>query len=87
MLLATVACVLTRPRPAGQSRWLVSPRRAARGPMKRTRWPRKAEVLEAQVRHWQQLAAAEGAAVPLVITVSAPLGGGGDQVAQRPPGS
>ena len=35
------------------------------------------------MRHWQQLVMAERAAVPLVITVSAPLGAGGDQVAQR----
>ena len=84
MLLATVACVLTRPRPAGA----VAPAPA---------WPgqtgaradetdalaAEAGRLEAQVRHWQQLAMAEGAAVPLVITVSAPLGAGGDQVAQR----
>ena len=84
MLLATVACVLTRPRPAGA----VAPAPA---------WPgqtgaradatdalaAEAGRLEAQVRHWQQLATAEGATVPLVITVSAPLGAGGDQVAQR----
>ena len=35
------------------------------------------------MRRWQRLVMAEGAAVPLVITVSAPLGAGGDQVAQR----
>ena len=84
MMLDTVACVLTRPRPAGA----VAPAPA---------WPgqtgaradetdalaAEAGRLEAQVRHWQQLVMAEGAAVPLVITVSAPLGAGGDQVAQR----
>jgi MFS family permease len=77
MLLATVACFLTRPRSA-----------AARAPAPVGAGPTgaltgEAARLEAQVRHWQQLAMADGAADPLVITISSPLGAGGDQVAQR----
>ena len=83
MLLATVACVLTRPRLAG------AVAQAPGAPQPGTRADEtdalaaEAARLEAQVRHWQQLVMAERAAVPLVITVSAPLGAGGDQVAQR----
>jgi len=92
MLLATVACVLTRPRPAGT----LGPaaggpeRAAAGGPERAAARADQADVLaaaaarlEAQVRRWRQLVMADGAAVPLIITVSAPLGAGGDQVAQR----
>jgi cytidylate kinase len=83
MLLATVACVLTRPRPAGAVALApVAPQPGARAD-ETDALAAEAGRLEAQVRHWQQLAMAEGAAVPLVITVSAPLGAGGDQVAQR----
>ena len=84
MLLATVACMLTRPRPAGA----VAQEPAGPGPAvgradAADALAAEAARLEAQVRHWRQLVMAEGAAVPLVITVSAPLGAGGDQVAQR----
>ena len=83
MLLATVACAATRPRPTGA---------VAQAPVSPGQTGARADEtdalaaeawLEAQVRHWQRLVMAEGAAVPLVITVSAPLGAGGDQVAQR----
>jgi hypothetical protein len=75
MLLATVA-------------WAVSqaPARLGRNSARADETdPLAAEAarLEAQVRRWRQLVMAESAAVPLVITVSAPLGAGGDQVAQR----
>ena len=84
MLLATVTCVLTRPRLAGA----VAQAPAGPGPTAARAdatdaLAAEAARLEAQVRHWQQLVMAEGAAVPLVITVGAPLGAGGDQVAQR----
>ena len=84
MLLATVACVLTRPRPAGA----VAQAPAGPGPTsaradETDALAAEAARLEARVRHWRQLVVADRAAVPLVITVSAPLGAGGDQVAQR----
>jgi MFS family permease len=84
MLLATVACVLTRPRPTGAvAQAPVLPGQTGARADETDALAAEAGRLEAQVRHWQQLAMAEGAAVPLVITVSAPLGAGGDQVAQR----
>jgi MFS family permease len=83
MLLATVACTLTRPRPAGAVAQAPGAPRLGTRADETDALAAEAGRLEAQVRHWQQLAMAEGAAVPLVITVSAPLGAGGDQVAQR----
>jgi MFS family permease len=84
MLLATVACVLTRPRPTGAvAQAPVSPGQTGARADETDALAAEAGRLEAQVRRWQQLVMAEGAAVPLVITVSAPLGAGGDQVAQR----
>jgi MFS family permease len=77
MLLATVTCFLTRPRLAG------APVPAPARPGQAASPAGEAARLEAQVRHWRQLVVAEGAAVPLVVTISAPLGAGGDQVAQR----
>ena len=84
MLLATVACAATRPRPTGAvAQAPVLPGQTGARADETDALAAEAGRLEAQVRHWQQLAMAEGAAVPLVITVSAPLGAGGDQVAQR----
>ena len=84
MLLATVACVLTRPRPTGAvAQAPVSPGQTGARADEMDALAAEAGRLEAQVRRWQRLVMAEGAAVPLVITVSAPLGAGGDQVAQR----
>ena len=89
MLLATVACVLTRARPAG-ALGPIALGPAAAGPERvRARADQadalatEAARLEAQVRRWRHLVTADGAPVPLIITVSAPLGAGGDQVAQR----
>ncbi len=84
MLLATVACMLARPRPAGAvAQAPALPGQASARADETDALAAEAGRLEAQVRHWQQLVMAEAAAVPLVITVSAPLGAGGDQVAQR----
>ncbi len=84
MLLATVACVLTRPRPTGAvAQAPVLPGQTGARADETDALAAEACRLEAQVRRWQRLVMAEGAAVPLVITVSAPLGAGGDQVAQR----
>ena len=84
MLLATVACVLTRPRPSGAvAQAPALPGQTGARADETDALAAEAGRLEAQVRHWQQLVMAERAAVPLVITVSAPLGAGGDQVAQR----
>jgi len=84
MLLATVACVLTRPRPAGAvAQAPALPGQTGARADETDALAAEAGRLEAQVRHWQQLVMAERTAVPLVITVSAPLGAGGDQVAQR----
>ena len=84
MLLATVACVLTRPRRAGTlGPTAGGPERAAARADQADVLAAEAARLEAQVRRWRQLVMADGAAVPLIITVSAPLGAGGDQVAQR----
>jgi MFS family permease/cytidylate kinase len=83
MLLATVACVLTRPRPVGAVALAPGTPRLGTRADATDALAAEAGRLEAQVRHWQQLAMAESAAVPLVVTVSAPLGAGGDQVAQR----
>ena len=84
MLLATVACVLTRPRQAGTlGPTAAGPERAAARADQADVLAAEAARLEAQVRRWRQLVMADGAAVPLIITVSAPLGAGGDQVAQR----
>jgi len=84
MLLATVACVLTRPRPTGAvAQAPVLPGQTGARADETDALAAEAGRLEAQVRRWQRLVMAEGAAVPLVITVSAPLGAGGDQVAQR----
>ena len=84
MLLAIVACVLTRPRPSGAvAQAPALPGQTGARADETDALAAEAGRLEAQVRHWQQLVMAERAAVPLVITVSAPLGAGGDQVAQR----
>ncbi len=84
MLLATVACALTRPRPTGAvAQAPALPGQTGARADETDALAAEAGRLEAQVRHWQQLVMAEGAAAPLVITVSAPLGAGGDQVAQR----
>jgi len=86
MLLATVACVLTRPRRAGavgQDPTAPWPERNGGRADETDALAAEAARLEAQVRRWRQVVTAERAAVPLVITVSAPLGAGGDQVAQR----
>jgi MFS family permease/cytidylate kinase len=84
MLLATVACAATRPRPTGAvAQAPVLPGQTGARADETDALAAEAGRLEAQVRRWQRLVMAEGAAVPLVITVSAPLGAGGDQVAQR----
>jgi MFS family permease len=83
MLLATVACAATRPRRAGAVGSALGPGRNGARADETDPLAAEAARLEAQVRHWRQLVTAERTAVPLVITVSAPLGAGGDQVAQR----
>jgi hypothetical protein len=89
MLLATVACILTKPRRAGAvgpdptDPTTPGPGRTGGRADETDALAAEAARLEAQVRHWRRLVTAERAAVPLVITVSAPLGAGGDQMAQR----
>jgi MFS family permease len=74
MLLATAACLLTRRQRAA------APERTAPAT---EQLDMQEASLEAEIRHWRQRARAAGPAAPLVITVSAPLGAGGDQAAQR----
>ena len=77
MLLGTGACFLNEQRQAG----MLAPTIARSG--QADMLAEEATSHEAQIRRWRQLVMADGSAAPLVITISSPVGAGGDLVVAR----